>query len=119
MRIKNKYLRNKHFKEKHYKTIRNREHPFETYCPSPNHPVKSFNRDLEKQIKENFKWINLKARALESGARNLFNAPKRFRKQVADSGKRQEEKNFLQKLIMGDFDALPPFYKKDANWLYF
>jgi hypothetical protein len=120
MRIKNKYLRNKHYREKHYKTIRNREHPFETYCHSPNHPWNFFNKDLEKQIEENFKWIHIKARALENGnKKGFFNAPKDFRKEIADVGKRAARKEFVRKMANWDDSAIEPIIKKDANWLWF
>lgn len=125
MRIHNKYIRNRHFRAKHWKRIRNQSHPFETFCPYDGrgnegyyHNTHYFSNDVDAQVKRHFDWITQQARAIENGGRTGHNAPKWFRK-CLNKTRQAQAKNILTKVMLGDYDAEFPKFKRDANWLYF
>lgn len=117
MKNKNRYYRNKNFRSKCWKTIRNREHPFKTFCPYLCGEYLS-NWSYEKQVEENFKSIARQARALESGRRGWFSAPSTFRR-ILNKKRKAKERTILQKINNGDYDIEIPKFKNDADWLYF
>lgn len=123
MRIKNKYLRNKAFRVKHWNRIRNQSHPFETLCPyiidvAPNiYWVRGW--DEVEQIKSHFEWIDKQSRAIENGTHKRWHhAPKHFRKTIWEHRKAYE-RNVMAKVLQGDYDAVFPNWKKDADWNWF
>lgn len=121
MRIQNKYLRNRYFRNKHWKRIRNTKHPFETLCPYHyfggeymTNPQYSY----EAQVKRHFEWIDIEARGLESGANVFYNSPAGFRRML-NKGRKAAERKSMAKIQQGDYEVELPYFKKDANWLYF
>lgn len=123
MRIKNKYIRNRSFRLKYWKHIRSKSQPYETLCPyridiAPrSYWVKLW--DTEEQIKRHFEWITEQARRLENGShRSTWHAPKSYRKVLNDKRK-AAERNYISKIRQGNYDALEPKFKKDADWFYF
>lgn len=123
MRIKNKYIRNRIFRAKHWKKIRNRNHPYETFCPYRIDRASCHywegQYDTEDQVKRHFEWIAIQSRGVESGHHyGLFHAPKHFRKTLWKQRKAQE-KVLLARIRQGNYDAEIPNFKKDADWLWF
>lgn len=117
MRINNKYIRNRHFRNKHWKRIRNQSHPFETYMPWFFYYVGA-NYTTEQQIKDHFDWITKQARQIESGNRHGLHAPKDFRKGL-NARRKAKERQILNRIRLGDYDAEMPTFKRDADWLWF
>lgn len=125
MRIKNKYIRNRSFRIKYWKRIRNTEHPYRTNFPYTSlteengywHKGRFFSYAAEAQIKRNFEWIDKLARYMESGTHKFGNAPAWFRRQL-NTNLRAEQRTALSKVRHGDYDAMFPVFKKDANWLW-
>lgn len=118
MRIKHKYLRNRHFWNKHWKRIRAKEQPFKTLCPYYGWPHgKSFYNDAEEQVKHHFEWITQQARALETGQSCFMNSPAFFRR-LLNKKRKSCEKTVMAKIRQGDYEAELPYFKKDANFLY-
>jgi len=123
MRTENKYIRNRRFRVKHWNRIRNQNHPYETLCPyridvAPrDYWVRLW--DTLEQIKSHFESIERQARAIENGTHKHWNhAPKHFRKTLWKQRKAQERR-VLAKIRQGDYDAVMPTFKKDADWLWF
>lgn len=121
MRIKNKYLRNRHFRTKNWKRIRKTKHPFETYCPYNyycgeyrTNPAYSY----ESQVKRNFELIDIEAWGLESGANVFYNSPASFRR-LLNKARKAAERKVMSKIRQGNYELEMPYFKKDANWLYF
>lgn len=109
MRINNKYLRNCAFRQKAWNSIRSKEHPFE-YCHWGIY---------EEQVNSNFNWITEQARAIDKGThRGMFHAPKSYR-QFIKSERKGQEKQVMDCIRQGDYDAEFPKWKRDADWLYF
>ncbi len=123
MRIEHKYLRNLRFRQKAWKRIRNTEQPYETFCPyridDAPHSWLVRHWDTEEQIKSHFKWIGEKARALDKGCRKrLFHASTSFRRGLNQS-KKAKERHALARVNNGDYEAIFPTHKRDADWYYF
>jgi hypothetical protein len=124
MRIKNRYIRNRSFRVKHWKRIRNAEHPYRTFSPYDRfgnrgywYKGRFYSYDAEAQIKRHFEWIDKRARYMESGTHKHGNAAAWFRRQL-NTELRAEQRAALNKVRHGDYDALFPVFKKDANWLW-
>ena len=125
MRIKNRYIRNRSFRVKYWKRIRNTEHPYRTYCPYSSLTENTgywdngrfFSYEAEAQIRRNFEWIDKRARNMESGTHKFNHAASWFRRQL-NTDLRAAERAALNKVRHGDYDAMFPLFKKDANWLW-
>lgn len=119
MRLKNKYLRNRAYRIKNWKRIRNTEHPFETFCPYSYFGMREDLYGYDKQVENHFKYITERARYLETGNhRGHYNAPSWFRN-IFNRKIRAGERAAMDKVFKGDYDALFPVFKKDANWTWF
>lgn len=119
MRIKNRYQRNRIARQKYWNSIRSKEHPYETYMPYGYYGYITPGCSEEEQVKSNFEWIDKKARMMDSGNHpGFFHAPKDYRHAI-DRRKKAQVRNAMHKINLGDYDAIVPNFKRDADWLYF
>ena len=119
MRIKNKHIRNRSFKIKYWKRIRNKSHPFRTTTPTWRWSNDYYSS--EKQTEDHFKYINEKARMLESGNHSgRFHATSQFKRVLNDKFKAEERAAMNKLRNSGDYENYEfPVNIKDADWLYF
>lgn len=116
----NKYLRNSAFRKKHWNRVRAKTNPYYTLCPYTLWSIYSHCWDHEEQVKDHFEDITKEARALENGhhsGQHPFNAPAHFRRML-NQKRKAAERQYMAKLRQGDYDAIDPRFRKDANWLY-
>jgi hypothetical protein len=112
MRIKNRYQRNRIARQKYWNHCRSKTNPYE-------HTEDFFHWTTEEQIKSHFKWIDKQARAMESGVhKGFFHASSSFRRLINRQNK-AAIRNAMHKINRGDYDAIVPNFKRDADWLYF
>ena len=119
MRIMNKYNRNRHFRHKAWKRIRAQEQPYKTSMPFGFGGRIIPEWSVEGQVKRHFDEIKRKSRAIENGAhKGLFHATSEFRR-VINKSKKAQVRRAMSKINHGDYDAVLPTFRKDADWLYF
>ena len=119
MRIMNKYLRNRAFRIKAWKRIRAKSHPHETFMPYGFYGRIVPDWSAEDQVKRHFREITEKARAIDKGNhRSFWHAPKHYRK-ILNAERKAREKQAMDRIRQGDYDAEFPKWKRDADWLWF
>ena len=119
MKIQNKYLRNRAFRQKAWNRIRAKEQPYETFMPYDFYGNTLPEWSSEEQVKRHFKWIDEQARAIDKGThRGMFHAPKHYRK-ILNADRKAQEKQAMDRVRRGDYDAEFPVWKRDADWQWF
>ena len=121
MRIENKYLRNRLVRNKFRKKAKQivgGEFSYKSFYPYWFTLVDPH----ENQLKKHQEDINEKTRAFLKGCdRGVFNAPKKYKKFIERSEKRQVKKalNKMIKNVEEVEDIEIPTFKHDANWTWF